>query len=218
MTAPSLLLILVVKMCKIKNVLSKTCALDSSQWESRSILRLCQSVCVCVCVRVQQLYAWGSSEVSRQLPLSQSDSQQLQITCQQYGPQSFCLPGRWHVLAYSVWMHNVAATSWWWALTSQRSLNKSTFDSYLFCRVVIFRLCLTITGDKIIHRWRRAMCWLARATYLVWGAGYTHCIPLPWNLRMSSSHISSWSLLQMLPVTFSGVMIMKIVTLIYWKP
>ncbi|TNN83773.1 hypothetical protein EYF80_005949 [Liparis tanakae] len=38
--------------------------------------------------------ARGGSEVSRQLPLSQPDSQQLPITCQQYGKQSFCPAGR----------------------------------------------------------------------------------------------------------------------------
>lgn len=50
MTALSLFLNLLIKMCKIKNVLGKTCALGSSQWESRSILCLCQRVCRCVCV------------------------------------------------------------------------------------------------------------------------------------------------------------------------
>lgn len=43
----------------------------------------------------------------------------------------------WHVLAYSMWMHNVAATSWWWALTSQMFFNKNTFNCFLLCLIVI---------------------------------------------------------------------------------
>lgn len=158
-----------------------------SSLEEKLIPRLDPSMDQCVCVL--QRSAWGSSEVSRQLSQSQPDSQQLQITCQQYGKQSFCPLGGWHVLAYGKWMHNVAVTSWWQALTSQMLIFffnhiqvdffnspplSSCYPSFFFFVFII----MMMWWYEVCHL-HNVICWLVCVSVCVCGGLCIHIYSSP---------------------------------------
>lgn len=92
-------------------------------------LSVCVWLCVCVCSSSYMPEAAQRCPASCLCPNQTANSFKSHVS--NMGSRASV---RWHVLAYSMWMHNVAATSWWWALTSQMFLNKNTFYCFASLR------------------------------------------------------------------------------------